>query len=634
MSTTETTGQTGAADERELGAAGAQLSTAPVEELGQAVPGSFGGVRAPGFAGAAAWGGREAWGWIRWMWRQLTSMRVALILLFLLSLAAIPGSLVPQTNVDAVKAQDFKDAHTTLAPIYDKLGLFHVYSSVWFSAIYILLFVSLAGCIVPRSWQFVGQLRSRPPAAPRRLTRLPAYATWRTDAEPERVLEGARHVLRRRRFRTQVSGSAVASEKGYLRETGNLLFHVALFGLLIAFAAGSLWKASGGKLIVEGDGFSNNLTQYDDFSPGTFYGANDLDPFGFSLDSFTASYARSGPQKGTPRTFRANIHYWTGVDGKQHKGAIEVNKPLDIGGEKVYLIGHGYAPVVSVKDGQGDVVYSGPTAFLPQDGNLTSVGVVKVPDARDKNGKKDQLAFQGLFTPTFALDAVRGPHSTFPALDYPALVLTAYHGDLGVDSGIPQNVYQLDAKNMKQFKDKNGQIVAMSMKPGDTLKLPNGAGSLTFQGVKTWASFQVSHQVGNGWALGSAVTAIAGLAGSLFIQRRRVWVRAERGEDGVTVVELAGLGRSESARIAEELGDILTDLQPVAPVKPNEAHDPDEPGEAGESDRSGGSDGKDGPAEKNVPVQQGEPVNRYGSDEHGSDEPPHNEAEDDEGARA
>lgn len=93
-------------------------------------------------------------------------MRVALILLFLLSFGAIPGSLIPQTGIDELKVEEFREAHETLSPIYDKLGLFNVYSSVWFSAIYILLFVSLIGCIVPRTWQFVGQLRGRPPRAP------------------------------------------------------------------------------------------------------------------------------------------------------------------------------------------------------------------------------------------------------------------------------------------------------------------------------------------------------------------------------------------------------------------------------------------------------------------------------------
>lgn len=185
-------------DTRELGEAGAQLSTAPVEERADREA----GLPAMGFIG-----------WIRWFWRQLTSMRIALILLFLLSLGAIPGSLIPQNSVDQLKVLTFKNTHTTVTPIYEKLQLFDVYSSVWFSAIYILLFVSLIGCILPRSVQFVGQLRSRPPHAPKRLTRLPAYTTWRTEAEPEQVREAALTLLRKRRFRTQAEGDAVAAEK-------------------------------------------------------------------------------------------------------------------------------------------------------------------------------------------------------------------------------------------------------------------------------------------------------------------------------------------------------------------------------------------------------------------------------------
>src|SRR3954467_7328223 len=167
--------------DQDLGAAGSQLSTAPAESLSMPALGVI--------------------GWARWFWRQLTSMRVALLLLLLVSLGAIPGSLIPQSGIDETKVADCRKTHTFVAPIYDKLGLFHVYSSVWFSAIYILLFVSLIGCIVPRTWQFTGQLRTRPPGAPRRLTRLPAYTTWRTEAEPERVLETAQRIMKRRRLR-------------------------------------------------------------------------------------------------------------------------------------------------------------------------------------------------------------------------------------------------------------------------------------------------------------------------------------------------------------------------------------------------------------------------------------------------
>ncbi len=123
-------------------------------------------------------------------------MRTALILLFLLALAAVPGSVVPQEGVDSVKAAQWRESHTTLAPIYDKLGLFSVYDSVWFSAIYLLLMVSLVGCILPRTRVYWRALRAQPPAAPRNLARLPEHRTFETDAAPEQVLERARAALR------------------------------------------------------------------------------------------------------------------------------------------------------------------------------------------------------------------------------------------------------------------------------------------------------------------------------------------------------------------------------------------------------------------------------------------------------
>ncbi|MGW1283554.1 cytochrome c biogenesis protein ResB [Streptomyces sp. NPDC001118] len=547
MSTTETDKSQ---DQEDLGAAGSQLSTAPAEEL-SAVPGL--GVI----------------GWARWFWRQLTSMRVALLLLLLLSLGAIPGSLIPQTGADLNKVDDFRKAHTTLAPIYDKLGLFHVYSSVWFSAIYILLFVSLIGCIVPRTWQFVGQLRGRPPGAPRRLTRLPAYTTWRTTAEPEQVREAALALLKKRRFRAHVAGDAVAAEKGYLRELGNLAFHVALIVLLIAFASGQLYKSDGTKLVVEGDGFSNSLPQYDDFKSGSLFQNDDLVPFSFNLKQFNGTYEVTGPNKGTPRTYEAKIDYSEGAYGKEKSTTVKVNEPLRIGDSKVYLVSHGYAPVITVRDGKGQVVYHQAVPLLPLDGNVTSNGVVKVMDGyRNGQGQSEQLGFQAFFVPTFNPKAGT-MLSQFPALVNPLLAVNAYHGDLGVDSGIPQSVYQLDKTHMKAFKDDKGQLLKKLLQPGDTLTLPNGAGSLTFEkDVKQWAGFEVVQEPGSGWALGGAVAAIFGLAGSLFIQRRRVWVRAVRGADGVTVVEMAGLGRSESAKVPEELGDLAGTLYDQAPGAP------------------------------------------------------------------
>ncbi|MFF0302562.1 cytochrome c biogenesis protein ResB [Streptomyces sp. NPDC004562] len=542
--------------DQDLGAAGSQLSTAPAEDAPN-LP-SLGVI-----------------GWVRWFWRQLTSMRVALLLLLLLSLGAIPGSLIPQTGIDETKVAAFRQAHKTLAPVYDKLGLFHVYGSVWFSAIYILLFVSLIGCIVPRTWQFVGQLRGRPPGAPKRLTRLPAYTTWRTEAEPEQVREAALALLKKRRFRAHLAGDAVAAEKGYLREVGNLAFHIALIVMLVAFAWGQLFKSEGNKLIVEGDGFSNTLTQYDDFKSGNLFGQDDLDPFSFTLKEFKGTYEATGPNRGTPRTYEADLVYSEGADGKERKTTVKVNEPLEIGGSKVYLVSHGYAPVITVRDGKGNEVFHDAVPLLPLDGNVTSTGAIKVMDGyRDAKGAWDQLGFQAFLLPTY----VPGNElaSQFPALLSPIMNVEAYHGDLGVNSGLPQSVYQLNKKNLTGFKDGKGAQLRKNLRPGDTLTLPNGAGSITFEKeIKEWAGFQVARQPGSGWALAGALAAIFGLAASLFIQRRRVWVRATTGDDGLTVVEMAGLGRSESAKVPEELGDLAGILYDRAPgaAAPEDADD-------------------------------------------------------------
>ncbi|MEU9042274.1 MULTISPECIES: cytochrome c biogenesis protein ResB [unclassified Kitasatospora] len=580
-----------------------RLSSAPVESDGPTGIGAF--------------------GWARWMWRQLTSMRVALILLFLLSLAAIPGSLIPQyqNGQGQLKVEAWKAQHGTVAPIYEKLQLFDVYSSVWFSAIYILLFVSLAGCIVPRTWQFVGVLRAQPPAAPRNLTRMPVHAAWRTEADADTVNAAAHRLLRKRGFRADLSGGAVAAEKGYLREVGNLLFHLSLFALLGGFAWASLASGTGGKLMVEGEGYSNTITQLDDFNGTRFYGSDDLDPFYLKLDTFTAKFQASGSQIGAARQFTANVEYATGSDAsKLKKSTIEVNHPLEIGGSKVYLIGHGFAPVVTVRNAKGEVVYSGATPFLPQDANQTSTGVVKVSDYGEKDGQRTQLGFSGFFLPTAPVSFEgTGPISLFPDDAAPELVLNAYAGDLGTDSGLPQNIYQLNMRKMTQLTQ-DGQPAKIRLRPGQAWDLPDGYGTVTFEGYKRWASFDVSHRPGNAIALSGAVLAILGLIGSLFVQRRRIWVRAVALPGGGTQVELAGLGRSESAKIAEELAELAVDLQDDAPASEEDdapasegegehkhEHEDDTPAPDGEEAAAGSADTEaeaSDPADPAVPADQ------------------------------
>lgn len=499
-------------------------------------------------------------GWARWAWRRLTSMRTALLLLLLLAVAAIPGSVFPQRRIDPTAVATYLEDNPAGGPWLDRLGAFDVYASPWFSAIYLLLFISLVGCIVPRSRLHWRAARARPPAAPRRLDRMPAYASATVDAEPGEVLAAARATLARRRYRRADGEGSVAGERGHLAETGNLVFHVALVGLLAGIAAGSFLGYSGQALVVEGETWANALPRYDSFSPGRAVDAEDLPPFSLTLNRLTVEFEEEvgGNQFGQPRMFEADLAVRPGADGAAQHRVMRVNRPLDVGGTRMFLVGNGYAPVITVRDGAGEVVQDGPVAFLPQDAKYTSNGVLKLPDARPR-----QLGIRAFLLPTFVQSA-QGPLSVFPDATNPRLVLAAWTGDLGMDDGVPQSVYVLDTSRMKPL-EKDGRPFTASLAPGDTVTLPDGAGSVTFAGLKRYAAFDIRYDPTKLWVLGFAVLSLAGLTASLFVRRRRVWVRATlvahptAGDDsGVrTLVEVAGLSRSEDTRLGDEVRSLL-----------------------------------------------------------------------------
>ena len=216
----------------------------------------------------------SAGGGLRYLWTQLTSMRTALVLLFALALAAIPGSLVPQRRVSPVRVTDFLTEHPTLGPIYDKVGLFGVYTSPWFSAIYLLLFVSLVGCIIPRVGVYARALRARPPRTPRNLARLPAYATADTadhgstgvlDRAASRAPAPALPGRRQRATAWRPSAATCARPAIWCSTSACSSCCSGWRSACCSVSAAPAWS-------IVGQGFSNNLTQYDDFSAGAQFG--------------------------------------------------------------------------------------------------------------------------------------------------------------------------------------------------------------------------------------------------------------------------------------------------------------------------------------------------------------------------
>lgn len=502
-------------------------------------------------------------------WRQLTSMRTALILLFLLAVASLPGSLLPQRSLNPVKVTKYLSEHRTLGPFFDRIGLFDVFSTPWFAAIYLLLFVSLVGCLIPRIRLHARALRAAPPRAPRHFDRLPESARYEVAGTPDEVREAARAVLRRGRWRLAARDEdggvrTLSAEKGYLRETGNLVFHIALTALLVGVAAGKLWGYQGTVLVEEGRGFCNAVLQYDAFRPGSEVDGNALAPFCVDLDQFTAKYADDG----TATLFRADIRYTEGTDGAERRYPLEVNSPLRIDGTRVYLISHGFAPRFTVRTPSGQE-FTGVTApFVPQDGNLTSEGALKLPDAAP-----EQLAIEGVFAPA-ALDKGGGVITSIsPQPINPMVGIFVYQGNLGLDGGRPQSVYSIDQRQVD--RGLLTKVGSANLRPGQKLTLDDGT-VITYDGYAEWASIQVSRDPAQTTVLVSSAFVVLGLILSLLIRRRRVWVRVSPGDnDGQharTVVQVGGLARTDSGSFATEFPQLVDRLR-----APDRAAQPDTP---------------------------------------------------------
>ena len=466
-------------------------------------------------------------GFLRWIWRQLTSMRTALVLLLLLAVASIPGSIFPQRSQNPLKVNEYYGTNPELARRLDALSLFNVYSSAWFSAIYILLFISLIGCVLPRTWEHFKMARALPPLTPKNLERLEEFTEVKTPLTSQSALDWAEAELRRRHYRIRRLPDSIGAEKGFIRESGNLLFHLSLILLLIGVAYGALGGMRADVIVSEGETFTNVATSYDSLSTGSLFSVDDLPPFSIKVEKFTAKY---DIVTSAPLDYQLDVKVVDSPGTAPQDVVVKVNAPLTFGDTRVYLQANGYSPIVTVRNNEGAVTLRGAIPFLPQDGNLTSIGAIKVPDM------EPQIGFVAKFLPTAERTKDRGGFSSFPEPLKPILDLAAWSGDLGLDSGIPQSVYRIDTEKLTQ-------IGLAALSPGERWELPGGVGSITFEGISPWVNLQVVRDPGKKFSLVGAILILLGLLVSLFGRRHRIWVRVSE-NSGDTIAHIAGLTRS------------------------------------------------------------------------------------------
>jgi cytochrome c biogenesis protein len=460
-------------------------------------------------------------------------MKTALILLLLLGFAAIPGSLFPQRSQNPLKVNDYFKENPGTAKFLDQLSMFDVYSSPWFSAIYILLFISLIGCVLPRTIEHLKLARAKPPLTPKNLTRMEYF----TEIEGG-SLESAEVWLRKNRFRISKFDGSISAEKGYLRETGNLAFHLSLILILIGVSFGALFGTRGDAIINVGERFINIPTSYDVISYGKLQSESTLSPFSITATDFKATYDLI---TGAPSDYKLTVNVADPVGTSETSKIVRVNSPLKFGDTKVYLQANGYSPLVTVRNEAGEIKYQGAVIFLPQDGNLTSIGAIKVPDM------EPQFGFIGSFVPTFERSAEGGAFSSYPEVLDPRLLISIWTGDLGLDSGFPQSIYRLDTSKMEQ-------IGLKTLKLGENYEF--GEGSITFEGWTPWVNLQIVSDPGKMYALFGSIFAILGLLLSLFGRSRRIWVKEIEGR-----VEVAGLAKNSAPGLELEIARLIAAMR-------------------------------------------------------------------------
>lgn len=522
--------------------------------------------------------------YLRNAWRTLTAMRTALILLFLLAVAAVPGALLPQRSLNEGNVNEYIAENGWLGELYDRLQLFDVFSSWWFTAIYVLLFISLIGCLTPRSIDLVKQLRTPPPLTPRNLSRLPHHAAYRTTATPEQAAEQIRRELKGRVRRNDGDGRVpgtieLSSERGYSREVGNIVFHFGLLALLIMFAAGKFVYAEGMRVIVanaESPAFCNTTpSAYDSFRAGLLVDGTDLEQFCIKVEDFRADYLPNGQAE----MFTSNVRYSEEVTTTDpdtwEPYEMRVNHPLRIGSTRVYLQGHGFAPTFTVTFPNGetrtDTQHWQPTELQ----TFLSSGIMRFdppagmyPDLAER--RTQQIAIQGLFAPTAQFDGTL-LSSRFPRMDDPAVAIDVHRGDAGLDTGRPQSIFSLDSDLIESgVLNREARV---NLRPGESTTLADGT-EVRFDGAEEFINIQVSSDPTQIWVGVSAAVMMGGLVLSLMVRRRRIWARVSVDDDEVTRVELGGLAKTDRSGWGsefDELRDRLVAASAVTPVLPGGA---------------------------------------------------------------
>ena len=318
---------------------------------------------------------------IKWVWQQFSSVRLAVILILVITALSLLGALLIQVPQSAAGDPQYYSywletiARPKLggwASFFSALGLFDVFRSPWFLIVGVMLMMNIFICTINRWSSISAGIKGT--TIPRNENFYMSGGTTAelpvSDLETDLVADKSRKILHSRGYRTRmVTGDeniCISADKNRYYRLGTFISHFSLILFVLAFITGNYFGFSDTSFTVsEGTGrdigHDTGLILY--------------------LNSFTAEYYESG----MPKNYSSDVILYE--DGKiVEETRIRVNYPLVYKGVRIYQSYFGPAVAIQVHDDSGNTIFDDNVAlnssfavegilyyegyfYLPQTGN-------------------------------------------------------------------------------------------------------------------------------------------------------------------------------------------------------------------------------------------------------------------------
>jgi cytochrome c biogenesis protein len=462
------------------------------------------------------------------VWHFFTSVRIALVLILLLTAAVLAGTLIDQAPPSVIAdstlygqwLERVRVRYGVWTDVFDFLQLFNVFHTLWFRLLIALLTASIIICTINRwkgIWSTVFHTRVRMGDAFFQHARFNASldVALPAPAAAERVKRALSHS--RYRVRTQADDGSIAiyADRNRFSRFGTFFSHLSLVLILVGAIIGGIWGFKDSEFIVP-EGTAREL--------GLGTGIS------VELEHFTDEYYLEGP----PKDFRSDlVIYENGQEVK--RGTVRVNTPMSYKGIEFHQAFYGQTAVMDVKDATGKALFNSgvPLAWTTREGNRP-VGSFTLPDQNLE---------------VYVVGPISGEDD--PSIPAGEMRLEVYQNDTGGTVAV-ENVSQGTPKDLAGL-------------------------TFTFQREQRFTGLIVTKDPGVNIIWAASGFMVLGLVMLFYFPHRRLWALCTARPDGTADVRL-GMTADRDISLSEEFNRVRANVE-LALGKRQASSDPDQGGQ-------------------------------------------------------